>query len=163
MLLSIAAVALLGVVALGGQPAAIAQDATPAADESMQEGVTYEPVTFALGVGLASPADPFVARIGIDPGMGFPILAADPSSGMCRVEAGTITIQAETPVSVTRGATLGEGIPAGEAGMLEVGDAAYIPGSINGEIRNDGDEPAVCLAFVAGPSMGMMAEATPEP
>ena len=75
--------------------------------------------------------------------MGFPILAADPSSGMCLVEAGTITIQAEAPVSVTRGATLGEAIPAGEAGMLEAGDAAYIPGSINGEIRNDGDEPAV--------------------
>ena len=103
---------------------------------------------------------------------------SDPSSGMCLVETGTITVQADAPVSVTRGATLleammaadeaedmsgaMEAVPAGEAVTLETGDAAYVPGSISGEIRNDGDEPAVCLAFVIGPSMGMM-EATPEP
>ena len=55
-----------------------------------------------------------------------------------------------------------EAIPAGEAVTLETGDAAYVPGGINGEIRNDGEEPAVCLAFVMG-HHGDVAEATPEP
>ena len=177
MLLSLVALMLLGSVALGAQPPALAQEATPAADEAMgQEAFT--PVSFALGVELPSPADIFVARITLVPGQGFPLEESDPSSGMCLVEAGSVTVQADAPVSVTRGATLMESmmaaeesgdmseameaIPAGEAVTLETGDAAYVPGSITGEIRNDGDEPAVCLAFVIGPSMGMMA-ATPEP
>ena len=178
MLLAVVALMLLGSVALDARPPALAQEATPAMDEAIEEEA-FAPVTFALGVDLASPADIFVARITLEPGQGFPLEESDPSSGMCLVEAGTITIQAEAPVSVTRGATLMESmmeaeesgdlsgameaIPAGEAVTLETGDAAYVPGGINGEIRNDGDGPAVCLAFVVGPSMGMMAEATPEP
>jgi hypothetical protein len=177
MLLAIVALMLLGSVALGAQLPALAQEATPAGVD--EEGLTYEPVAFALGVELPSPADLFVARIGIEPGAGFEIDESDPSTGMCLVEEGTITIRADAPMTVTRGATLGEAmmaaeesgdmsgafeaIPAGEEVTLEVGDAGNIPASVNGEIRNDGDEPAVCLAIVAGPSMGMMAEATPEP
>ena len=54
---SVAAVVLLGIVAVHAQPVAIAQEATPAADEMMAEGVTFEPATMALGVDLASPSD----------------------------------------------------------------------------------------------------------
>ena len=170
---------MLGSVALGARLPAVAQEATPAADEAMEEEA-FLPVSFALGVELPSPADIFVARISLEPGQGFPLEESDPSSGMCLVEYGAVTVKADTPVSVTRGATLlesmmaaeesgdlsgaMEAIPAGEAVTLETGDAAYVPGGISGEdFRNDGEEPAVCLAFVIGPSMGMMAEATPAP
>jgi hypothetical protein len=46
---------------------------------------------------------------------------------------------------------------------LEAGDAAYVPGNVTGEIRNDGQERAVALAFLVGPTEDMAAEATPAP
>ena len=52
-------------------------------------------MSFALGVELPSPADIFVARIRLEPGQGFPLEESDPSSGMCLVESGTVTVQAE--------------------------------------------------------------------
>jgi hypothetical protein len=176
--LSLIAVVLLGIVALRMQPVAIAQEATPAADMAM-EGGTYEPVSFALGVDVPSPADLFLVRIGLDPGAGFPIEAGDPAAGVLLVESGTFTIQVNGPVSVTRGAGLGEAmesaqstgdlneaaeaIAAGEAVTLDMGDAAYVPGNVSGEIRNDGQERAVALAFLVGPPANMAAEATPAP
>ncbi len=39
--------------------------------------------------------------------------------------------------------------------------AAHIPGSVNGEIRNAGEERAVGLAFLVAPSEAMKTEATP--
>ena len=176
--LSIVAVVLLGIVAVGAQPVVVAQEATPAADMG-PEGATYEPVSFALGVEVASPSDFFLVRIGLDPGTGFPIEASDPAAGILLVESGTFTVQMDGPVSVTRGATLGEAmegaqstgdlsavaeaIASGEAVMLEAGDAAFIPGNITGEIRNGGQGRAVALAFTVGPSEGMWDEATPAP
>jgi len=179
MLLAVVAVVLLGLVALGAQPRVLAQEATPAAGTFEEGGVSFEPVAFALGVALPSPGDLFVARIGMDPGAGFPIEENDPSAGILIVESGTFTVQIEGAVMVTRGATLGEAmaaaettgdmsgaseaIAAGEAVMLEAGDAAYIPANVSGEIRNDGDERAVGLAFLVGPPEDMMGEATPAP
>jgi hypothetical protein len=45
---------------------------------------------------------------------------------------------------------------------LGAGDAAFIPGSINGEIRNESDEPAVALVVLVGPAQ-MMTGTTPTP
>jgi hypothetical protein len=176
--LSIIAVTLLGIVAVGVQPATVAQEATPS-EGMAPEGGTYEPVTFALGVDLPSPADLFVVRIGLEPGTGFPIEESDPAAGILLVESGTFTVQVNGPVSVTRGEGLGEAmesaestgdlstaadaIAAGEAVTLEAGDAAYIPGNITGDIRNDGQERAVGLVFTFGPSEDVIAEATPAP
>jgi hypothetical protein len=176
--LSMVAVMLLGVVAVGVQPATVAQEATPSADMG-PEGGTYEPVTFALGVDLPSPADLFVVRIGLEPGTGFPIEESDPAAGILLVESGTFTVQVNGPVSVTRGATLGEAmqsaettgdlsaaaeaIAAGEAVTLEAGDAAFLPAYTAGEIRNEGQEPATGLGFLAFPAEGMTGEATPAP
>jgi hypothetical protein len=176
--LSIVAVMVLGTVTLRVQPAAVAQEATPS-EGVAPEGGTYEPVTFALGVDVPSPADVFVVRIGLEPGTGFPIEESDPAAGILLVESGTFTVQVNGPVSVTRGATLGEAmqsaettgdlsaaaeaIAAGEAVTLEAGDAAYIPGNLIGEIRNDGQDRAVGLAFLVGPPEAMTGEATPAP
>ena len=59
LLVSVVAVVLLGIAALAAQPVAMAQEATPGAEE--MEGVTFEPVTFATGIDLPSPGDLFVA------------------------------------------------------------------------------------------------------
>lgn len=178
VLLSMVVVIVLGIMAMVAQPVAVAQEATPPADMAM-EGTTYEPVSFALGVELASPSDLFLVRIGLDPGTGFPLEASDPAAGILLVESGTFTVQVNGPVSVTRGAGLGEALESaestgdlsaaaeaiaeGDAVTLEAGDAVYIPSNVTGEIRNDGQEPAIGLAFTIGPSEGMMAEATPAP
>jgi quercetin dioxygenase-like cupin family protein len=137
-------------------------------------------VTFALGVDLPSPADLFVVRIGLEPGTGFPIEESDPAAGILLVESGTFTVQVNGPVSVTRGAGLGEAmesaqstgdlsaaaeaITAGEAVTVGAGDAAYVPGNVTGEIRNDGQERAMARVFLVGAPEDVMAgEATPAP
>jgi quercetin dioxygenase-like cupin family protein len=178
VLLSAVVVVLLGVGGVGVNPVAVAQEASPASGMS-EEGVSYEPVAFALGAELPSAADLFVIRLGLDPGAGFPIEASDPSSGMLIVESGAFTVRVEVPLAVTRGAGLldaiataeatgdfasaAEAVAAGEEVTLEAGDAVFIPGNTAGEVRNDGQERAVGLAFLAAPPEGMGAEATPIP
>jgi hypothetical protein len=177
-LVSIALV-FLGLIAISPDPGAIAQEATPAAEDmAPEEGITFELVGFAVGVDLPSLADLSVSRVGLEPGTGFPIADTDPTTGVLVVESGTFTVQVEGEFTVNRGAGMGEAlatadvtgdlsgaietIAAGEVVTLDAGDTAYIPGSINGEIRNDGEERAVGLAFLIHPS-GEMAAATPAP
>jgi len=142
------------------------------------EGITFEPVTFASGVDLTGLSELLVVRIGLEPGRALPI-DPDPGVGILLVESGTVTVQVEAPMTVTRGAglseamaaaeetgdfsTLMESIAAGEAVTLSSGDAAYIPGSVAGEIRNEGQEPAVALGFLVVPPEDMTGEATPAP
>ncbi len=179
VLLSVVAVMLLGIAALGAQPRVFAQEATPAAGDSMEEGLTFEAIGFAAGVELTSPADLIAARIGIEPGAGFPIEASDPTTGLLIVESGTFTVRVEAPWTVSRAGSFAgamataeatgtytpivEEIASGEEVTLETGDSAFIPPSVNGEMRNDGDEPAVGLAFLVAPPEAMMGEATPAP
>jgi hypothetical protein len=172
------AVLLLGVMAVRVQPMAIAQEATPAAEEMFPEGATFEPVAFAIGAKLMDPADIFVVRIGLEPGTVLPNDPNDPSVGLVIVESGTFTMEIPAPVSVTRGAGLMDAltveasgdmsravelVPAGEIITMDVGDAAYVPAHVAGEIRNEGSERAVGLGVLVSPSMSMMAAATPTP
>jgi quercetin dioxygenase-like cupin family protein len=179
VLVSVVALMLLGVLALHAQPVAIAQEATPAADEMMPEGFTFEPLTFAFGASVSSPFDMLVARLTLEPGTTLPGDDNDPSVGIVVVESGTLTVQAQGPVTVTRGAGLGEALAAaeqsgdfttltepvaeGEAVTLEAGDAAYLPANTAGELRNDGEEPVVMLGFLVFPSEDMTGQATPAP
>jgi quercetin dioxygenase-like cupin family protein len=177
--LSIIAVVLLGIVAVRVQPVTIAQEATPAGGEMGLKGITFELVSLASGAEVTNPSDLAVVRIGFDPGARLTGEENDPTVGIMLVESGTLTVQADGPVTVTRGATLGaamataeatgdfstimEAVAAGEAVTLEAGDAAYLPANIPGEVRNDGQEHAVALAFLITPPEGMMSEATPAP
>ena len=179
VLVSVVAVVLLGMLALHAEPIAIAQEATPAAGDMMPEGFTFEAITFAFGADVTSPADLVVARLTLAPGTTLPGDENDPSVGIVVVESGTLTIQAEGPVTVTRGAGLNEAMAAaeesgdfgsltepvaeGEAVTLEAGDAAYLPPNVAGELRNDGDEPVVMLGFLVVPAEAMTGEATPAP
>jgi quercetin dioxygenase-like cupin family protein len=177
LLVSVVAVVLLGVLALQAQPVAIAQEATPATDE-MMEGVTFQALAFAPGIDLISPSDLIVFRVGLEPGAIVPV-DDSPGVGIVLVESGTLTVQVEGEISVNRGAAmnagmataeatgdlsgLSESVAVGVAATLEAGDAAFIPGNVAGEIRNEGQEPATALAFIVDPSQGMMGEATPAP
>ena len=175
--LSVAFVIVLGVSALHAQPPAVAQDATPAGVEIGD--VSFEPVALATNIDLPSPGDLFVARASLDPGGVVPIEESDPALGILLVESGTLTLQVEGPMTVTRGASLGEAmataqasgdfrallesIAAGQVVTLEAGDAAYIPANVAGEIRNEGQERAVRLAILVLPPEAMTGEATSAP
>jgi quercetin dioxygenase-like cupin family protein len=178
--LSMGVVVLLGIAALAVQPVAVAQEATPASEEVMDfAGITFEPLSFAFGADVATPADLVVVRIGFDPGASLPGEENDPTVAIMLVESGTLTVQADGPLTVTRGAGMGEAmataeatgdfstlmeaVAAGEAVTLEAGDAAYLPANLTGDIRNDGQERAVAVAFLVVPPEGMMGEATPAP
>ena len=168
---------LLGPAAGPQATVARAQGATPAAGPPEQEGVTFDLVSVAPGITLPSPADLLVVRIGLDPGAVSPFDANDPNGGVLLVESGAIAVRVEAAWTVTRGAGIGaamatveatgdmtaavETFAAGEEATLEAGDAAYIPGNVDGELRNDGQDRAVGLAFLVGPSAGAMGEATP--
>ncbi len=177
VLVAVVAVMLLGMLALHAQPVAIAQEATPSGEE--MAGETFVPLGFAFGVPLPSPADMFVARFSLEPGAGFPLEASDPTGGMVVVESGAFTVRVDEMVwSVNRGAALQaamagadenadfsaamEEVAMGEEAVLEAGDVAWVPGSVSGEIRNDGQEPAEGIVFLVGPT-GSMSEATPAP
>jgi quercetin dioxygenase-like cupin family protein len=142
-------------------------------------GVIYEPLGFAMGVDLASPADMLVVRFSLEPGAGFPLEASDPTGGMVVVESGAFTVRVEEMAwVVNRGealrAAMTEGgdeadfaasmeeVAMGEEAVLGAGDVAWVPGSVSGEIRNDGQEPAEGIVFLVGPPEAMSA-ATPVP
>jgi hypothetical protein len=88
---------------------------------------------------------------------------------MLLVESGTLTISFNAEWAVSRGdGEFGnpEVIAADAEATLTAGDSAYIPGGVAGEIRNNGDEPAVGTVFLIVPgSLSEMGgeEATPVP
>ena len=143
------------------------------------EGATFVPLGFAQGVTLPSPADLIVVRFTVDPGASFPLEASDPTGAMVVVESGAFTIRVEEMSwTITRGEALSaamesgedadfeasmEEVAMGEEGTLAAGDVAYVPGSVSGEVRNDGQEPAEGLLFLVGPPEAMMSQATPAP
>lgn len=169
---------LLGGMLFGGRGVAVAQDATPAADAGM-EGVRFEPLSLALGVELATPSDFFVERFTVDPGASFPFAAGDPGTGVILMESGELTVQIEGPLRVTRGEGFAETVVAAQATgdlrnaleevaagtpvTLGAGDTVLIPAYVAGELRNDGDEPAVGMVFLVVPASGMTSAATPAP
>jgi len=180
--MSIVAMLLLGVLALNAQPVAIAQEATPSAEMSM-EGLTFTLLGVAPGVTLPGASDLEVARAGFEPGAGFPFDASDPTGALVIIEAGTITARVEEQAwMISRGGALQqametmetsgaepdwggvlEEVAMGEEATLEVGDVAYVPGGVSGEVRNNGEEHAEALIVLVGPAGMTMGEATPTP
>jgi quercetin dioxygenase-like cupin family protein len=172
VLVSLVAVVLLGMLALHAQPVAIAQEATPAGEGMMEPaGVTFEPIAIASGLTLPSPADMIAVRFRIEPGAVLPLDASDPTAGMLIVESGTLTVRIDADWAVSRGGSLtaaiataeatgtftpaDEQIASGEEVALGAGDAAYIPGSVSGKIRNDGQETGSGLVVLVGPTEAM--------
>ena len=171
-LLALVVVMVLGSARASFMPAAHAQDVTPADDEIASEvGSTFTPLGVANGEALPTPADLMMARVTFAPGFGFAFAASDPVGAMIYVEAGELTIRVEEQSwTITRAAAresaianASEGEPdlsaamediaMGEDGVLLAGDVAYIPGSLTGELRNNGQETAVLLVVQIAPSM----------
>ena len=145
---------------------AATQEGTPPAAEGTLEGVAFEPLGFGTTEEIpAAPAEFALSRAVIDPGAVFSRQGDIVSLlSLLYVESGALTIQMDASIQVTRTATIEEiaieEVAAGTAVTLEAGDSVVIPPNVAGEIRNDGDEPAVYLvAFVAPSEEG---GATPE-
>ena len=159
MLLSLSMVMLCGTLALQTQPAAIAQEATPLAEEFTEEGITFEPLAFATGIALPATGDLSLARISVEPGTEFPIDAGDPAYALAVIERGELTVRLDGVLTVMRAETLSGDAAEEEAGatpgqevMLHPGDTALFPPNVGGEVRNDGQERAVVLVAFVGPS-----------
>jgi hypothetical protein len=160
----VVALVLLGGL-LGSPPGVVAQDATPDPGMMMEEGVAFVPVGFAEGATLPSPADLIAVRVTLDPGAVSSFAEDDPTGGLLIVESGAFIVRVERDWSVSRGTAVQqmiesaggdvpdfmEAIAAGEETTMAAGDTAFIPGSVAGEIRNDGQEPAVGLLVLAVP------------
>jgi hypothetical protein len=145
----------------------------------MAEGVTFEFLGLESGVDIPSPVDLIAVSISIAPGEALPLEESDPTGGMLVVESGSPTIVIGNAWRVTRSAGLSERMATVEATgdftslteeidadaetTLEVGDVAFVPGGVNGEIRNDGDEPAVMYVVLLSPTMMGGMEGTPAP
>jgi quercetin dioxygenase-like cupin family protein len=179
LVLSVALVALLGTAAVRSQPGAFAQQASPTAAEGMPQGVAFQTVSFAPAIALPGHGDLIVIRATLDPNGVIPIEATDPTLGILLVESGTLTVQVQGPVMVTRGQGLDVALATAEATgnvnaavqtmaggqsvTLQTGDAAYVPANTAGEIRNASQGQAVGLIFLVSPTDNMAGEATPTP
>jgi quercetin dioxygenase-like cupin family protein len=161
-------------------PITRAQESTPAAAEMSMEGLSYTPLGVLTGVALPSPADMEVARVGFEPGAGFPLDPNDPTGALVIVESGSLTVTVvEQAWTISRGAAIAqamaspsaepdmsamtEEVAMGAEGTLQAGDVAYVPGSINGTVSNTGAEPATALIVQMAPQGMLMGGATPTP
>jgi quercetin dioxygenase-like cupin family protein len=174
-------VVLLGSLAFAAQPLAVAQEATPAAEEFMPEGISFEALAFATALALPSTGELAISRVSFDPGTGFPIEEGDPSYALAVIESGELTVRQEGPFTVTRAgaldAAMGEAeesgafapeteeIAAGQEVMLQAGDAVLFPPNVAGEVRNNGQERTVVLVVFVGPPVpeGTPVAGTPTP
>jgi quercetin dioxygenase-like cupin family protein len=155
-------VILVGSLLFSGGRLVAAQDATPAASD---EGAPPEGVTFEfLGGGEtetlpAAPAGMYLVRITLAPGASLPGEADDPSLILVVVEAGTVSLNIDAPITVLHataneepGPEDFEPIEAGQNFTMEVGDSAILPANVAGEIGNDGTEDVVLLGAIVEPS-----------
>ena len=167
---------LVGAVVGARWSGALAQEGTPPPEDEFQlpEGVSFEFLGFGVAEELpAAPADFFMFRTALEPGASFPFGEDEPGVALVHVESGTLTVAMEGPMTVLRAAGPGTPFPteteafaAGEEFELEEGDSAVFPAFVAGEIRNDGDEPAVALVAEVGPpeeGAGTPAAGTPAP
>lgn len=142
----------------GVVPSVGAQDATPPPGGfEIAPGVTAEILP-------TSEDPPSLYRLQFAPGVTYEIVAS-PSLEVAYLEAGTLTLSIDTPVTVGNlGATdaAGENIAADTEFTVSAGDYFALPPGAGGELRNDGAETAVVsVAGLVPDGMAMPAEGTP--
>lgn len=166
---------------LGGARVAdsLAQEGTPPADAFAQPvGVTFDGLALGLIEALPSGQTGLgLFRTTLEPGAGTD-LPPDPSYYLIYVEFGAVTFRVDAPARVSRvvdgtpaaqalGPAAAAEIAAGTDVMLEQGDAATFDPTttgVPGEVRNDGQAPAVALVVSAGPAEeSVPATGTPVP
>jgi hypothetical protein len=88
----------------------------------------------------------------------------DPSLGLVYVEAGSVTVQLNAPLQITRAAMVAmlatpnaaipgpEPVAANATVMIHAGDSVVGPPNVGGEVRNTGSSPAVLLLAGIAPA-----------
>jgi hypothetical protein len=162
LLLSVSAIVLLGLIALGSASTTRAQDATPLAG-----GLPFE-IAPGVTADILPPLEdpPSLYRVRFAPGVTYK-LESSPAISLVYVEAGTLVQHLDGPVTVVRaGATDAPGEPmAADAEVtLSAGDYTTVPPEVGGEIRNEGQDPAqVAVAELVPEHLAMSLMATPVP
>lgn len=157
--LSLVALLLVGIVTVSGlAPGAGAQDATPPPGGfEIAPGVTAEILPT-----LQDP--PSLYRIQFAPGVTYEV-AASSSLEVIYFESGSLTLRLDAPVTVGNLNAIdavGENYAADTEFTVTAGDYFALPPGVGGELRNEGDEPAVVSAAGLVPEgVGMPADGTP--
>ena len=157
--LSLVALLLAGIVAVSGlAPGARAQDASPPPGGfEIAPGVTAEILPT-----LQDP--PSLYRLQFAPGVTYEI-AASGSLEVAYFESGSLTFRLEAPVTVGNLNAIdavGENYAADTEFTVTAGDYFAIAPGVGGELRNEGDEPAVVsIAGLVPEGVGMPADGTP--
>jgi hypothetical protein len=84
----------------------------------------------------------------------------DPTGALILVESGAVTVRLEEPATITR-TTGPEEVPANTDFTLGPGESFVWEPFVVGEIRNDGQEPAVTFAAFLAPADWEFEESTP--
>jgi hypothetical protein len=128
------------------QPSALAQDSTP--DAEAREPAVFRPLA-AGSIQVLAPgvANVLMGRVSLAPAASVPFDSADPSAILLYVSSGALTFSVDVPMTVARAGAGGTPTPPEEVAAdteftLENGDSAIFPGSMSGEMRNDGAEEA---------------------
>lgn len=168
--LALVAIVLVGVLLTGRLPVhgVRAQDATPSAD-LLPPGVNAHLLAFGFAPSLPAPADLVLMRFTLQPGAVLPSDPNDPSLGLVYVESGSVTLQLDAPLHITRAAMVAmlatpnaafsgpEQVAANARGTLNMGDSVVGPPNVGGEVRNTGSGPAVLLlAGIASSETGRL-------
>jgi hypothetical protein len=149
----------------GVQPGAQAQDATPPAGAA--EDAVFRPLAAGTIEVLApSTANVVLGRVSLAPGASIPFDPEDASAILVYQATGELTFRVDVPMTVARAAGAGTPTPPEEVAAdteftLSDGDSALFPGSMGGEVRNDGTEEAT--AWVVDIAHLTEAPATPTP
>ena len=150
---------------------ALAQEATPVVAPDTGEAITVQIEAFAPVASLPQPGVLGITRATLAPGAVLPLDPSDPSLGFFLVEAGTITVRQDEPMGVIRAGTVfapgtpiqQERIAADTEVTLTAGDAVISPPNVTGEVRNDGNVPAVLLVTSVIPTGETTTGGTPTP
>jgi hypothetical protein len=134
---------------LGWASIAHAQEATPPPGGfEIAPGVTAEALAFVPGQEA-----PSLYQLTFAPGTTY-AFEPSPEISLVYVVAGAVTITLDAPVTVTRAThpgEVGEVVGAGTAFPFNLGDYTVLPAMVDGEVRNEGAEPATLLVSAIVP------------
>jgi quercetin dioxygenase-like cupin family protein len=126
-----------------------AQEATPPPGGfEIAPGVTAEALAFVPGQEA-----PSLYQLTFTPGTTY-AFEPSPEISLVYVVAGGVTITLDAPVTVMRATqpgAVGDVVDAGTAFTFHVGDYTVFPAMVDGEVHNDGSEPATLLVSAIVP------------
>lgn len=178
-ILIVTIVAALGLLALGTEQLAQAQEATPQPVAADLTTFSSTLVGLLPGITLPPTADVIAVRAKFAPGVVVPFAAGpDAADTLLLIEKGELVITVTNqPWNISRETVLNQAmasptantdlfklsttVSAGDQGTLGVGDMTLIPATADGEMRNTTMEPVTALMILMGPSTP--AGATPTP